>query len=287
MLGAIQQMEDFSMILRTLVSLFLIAAGTAAVAQDAQREIIPVKGDVYLFRNNFHQSLIVATPVGTVRVDPINAEASAWLNENLGEITDQPVTHLIYSHSHLDHASGGSAHEGAQVIAHQNAPEAIDGVAPDLRVGDSHMLELGGKTIELTYLGPGHGEDMLAVVVRPENVGFIVDVAAPKRLPYRNMGGANLDDWIGQIKNAMALDFEVFAPGHGPIGTHDDLAEHLGYFEALRAGVLEGLEAGKSVEEIQAELTLDDYKDWLQYEDWRALNIEGMASYLTSAGIAN
>lgn len=275
------------MIVRALASLIFIAFGTMAIAQDAQRELIPVKGDVYLFKNNFHQSLIVATPAGTVRVDPINAEAGAWLNEHLGQITDQPVTHLIYSHSHLDHASGGGAHEGAQVIAHENAPEAIDGVTPDLRVGDGHVLELGGKTIELTYLGPGHGEDMLAVVVRPENVGFIVDVAAPNRLPYRNMSGANLDDWMGQIKAAMALDFEVFAPGHGPIGTHDDLARHLGYFEDLRTGVLVGLEAGKSVEEIQAELTLDAYKDWGQYGDWRPLNIEGMASYLTSAGIAS
>ncbi|MEX0366704.1 MAG: hypothetical protein AB3N22_11585 [Ruegeria sp.] len=275
------------MFARTLVSLFLIAAGTAAIAQDAQRELIPVKGDVYLFRNNFHQSLIVATPEGTVRVDPINAEASAWLTENLSQITDQPVTHLIYSHSHLDHASGGSVHDGAQVIAHENAPDAIDGVSPDVRVGDSHTLELGGKTLELTYLGPGHGVDMLAVVVRPENVGFIVDVAAPRRMPFRTMRGANLDHWMEQIKAAMALDFEIFAPGHGPIGVHGDLADHLGYFEALRAGVLEGLNAGKSVEELQAELTLDAYKDWGQYGAWRAQNIQGMASYLTSAGIAN
>ncbi len=273
---------------RRIATFAALAAFTLpAAAQETTRALHHVAGDVYLFQNNFHMSLVVPTTEGTVRVDPINAEAGAWLNENLGEITDQPVTYLIYSHGHLDHASGGSAHPEATVIAHEAAPETIDGVAPTMRVGDSHTLQVGGKTFELTNLGSGHDNHMLAVVVRPENVGFIVDVAAPKRLPYQNFGGANVDDWIGQIKTAMELDFEIFAPGHGSVGDKGDLAEHLGYFEELRAGVLDGLKAGKTVDEIKAELTLDDYSDWGQYENWREMNIEGMASHLQSAGLVN
>lgn len=260
------------------------ALSTPAMAQEANRQITNVAGDVYLFQNNFHLSLIVPTSEGTVRIDPINAEAGAWLNENLSTITDQPVTHLIYSHSHLDHASGGSAHPDATVIAHENAPPAIDGVSPDLRVGESHSLEVGEKTFELTYLGPGHGEDMLAVVVRPENVAFIVDVAPPRRLPFRDFGGANLDDLIDQIEMAQTLDFEIFAPGHGSVGTPADLDDALAYMIDLRDGVKAGLEAGKSVAEITDELTLDEYKDWGQYEAWRAENIQGMANYLETSG---
>ena len=271
----------------TIPLLAALLLALPAAAQETVRKIMQVKDDVYLFQNNFHMSLLVVTGEGVVRVDPINAEAGAWLNENLGEFTDQPVTHLIYSHSHLDHASGGSVHGDATVIAHENAPEAIDGVAIDMRVGDSHEMTVGEKTIELTHLGPGHGEDMLAVVVRPENVGFIVDVAAPERLPYRDFGGADLGDWVNQIKAAQALDFEIFAPGHGKVGTHADLDTALAYMEDLRAGVLEGLKAGKSVEEIQAELTLDEYSGWIQYEAWRPLNIAGMADYLTRTGQVN
>ncbi len=258
-----------------------------AFAQDPTRKIHHVTGDVYLFQNNFHMSLIVPTSEGTVRVDPINAEAGAWLNENLGEITDQPVTHLIYSHSHGDHASGGSAHSGATIIAHENAPAALDGTEPTMRVGDTHAFELGGKTFELTNVGSGHDNHMLVVTVRPENVAFIVDVANVKRLPFRDFGGANLDDLIGQIESALALDFEVFAPGHGSTGDKSDVEENLVYMNELRAGVLAGLQAGKSVDQIKADLTLDAYSDWGQYEAWRELNIDGMAGYLQSAGFAN
>lgn len=265
----------------------ILASAVPAVGQDATRALHSVAGDVYLFQNNSHNSLIVATPEGTVRVDPINAEAGAWLNENLGEISGQPVTHLIYSHSHGDHASGGSAHPGAEIIVHEDAPESIDGTEPTLRVGDAHSFEFGGKTFELTNLGPGHDNHMLAVVVRPENVAFIVDVAAPERLPYQNFGGANIDDWIGQIETAMTLDFDIFAPGHGNVGDKGDLEDNLVYMQELRGGVLEALKAGKSVEEIKAELTLDAYSDWSQYDTWREMNIDGMASYLQAAGEVN
>ncbi len=272
----------------TMTLAILMAFALPVTAQDAKREIIPVAGDVYLFKNNFHRSLIVVTSEGTVRVDPINANAGAWLNDNLNTITDKPVTHLIYSHSHGDHASGGAAHSGATIIAHEGAPDEIDGIEPTMRVGDSHTLTVGDKTFELTNLGSGHDANMLAVVVRPENVAFIVDVAAPKRLPYKNFGGANIDDFIGQIAKAQSLDFEIFAPGHGNAGTKADLDDAMTYMQDLKASVLAGLKSGKSTDDLVSELTLDTtYADWQQFEAWRSLNIQGMAKYLQTSGQVN
>ena len=50
------------------------------------------------------------------------------------------------------------------------------------------------QSFELSWLGPGHGGDLIAVVVPPYNVALLTDVAAPKRLPWQNMSGANIDD---------------------------------------------------------------------------------------------
>ncbi len=268
----------------TLILVSILMLCLPATAQEVKRQIVHVAGDVYLFQNANHRSLIVVTSEGVVRVDPINAAAGAWLNQNLSTITDKPVTHLIYSHSHRDHSSGGSAHAGATLIAHQDAPATIDGSSPSVRVGDKHTLVVGGKILELTNLGAGHDTHMLAVVVRPENVAFIVDVAAPKRLPFRNFGRSDVGGWIDQIKAAQALDFDIFAPGHGNVGTPGDLDDAMAYMQALKAGVLQGLQAGKSVEDITAELTLDRYKQWSQYDAWRAMNIQGMAKYLQTSG---
>lgn len=273
--------------MKIVVGLLLSVLAVPTFAQEVQRSIEQVAGDVYLMRNNFHNSLLVATSEGVVRVDPINAEAGAWLNDNLAQIGQEKVSHLIYSHSHGDHASGGIAHEGATVIAHEDAPAEIDGVAPDLRVGDTHTMEIGGKTIELANLGSGHDNHMLVTIVRPENVAFIVDVAAPKRLPFRDFARSDIGGWFGQLETAQALNFEIFAPGHGNVGTKADLDDAYTYMAELQTAVLDGLKAGKSEEELKVEVAMDAYKDWGQYDAWRAENIEGMVRYLKASGQAD
>jgi len=268
----------------------VIALGAgAATAQDAKRAIVQVKGDVYRFQNNFHYSLVTVTGAGVVVVDPINAEAATWLKANLGQITDKPITHLIYSHSHGDHASGGKvyADAGALVVAQENAPDAIDGVAPDIRFSGEMSLTVGGKTFELTYLGPGHGDDLIAVVVRPENVAFITDTAAPNRLPYRDFPRSDIDGWIDQIAVVEALDFDIFAPAHGAVGVKLDATAARVYMLELKDRVQRALRAGKTVDAVVADVTMAEYKDWGSYDNWRELNVRGMAKYLQDTGQAN
>jgi glyoxylase-like metal-dependent hydrolase (beta-lactamase superfamily II) len=265
-----------------------ILAGSS-YAQQAKRSITKVAGDVYRFQNNFHFSLVTVTNDGVVIVDPINAEAATWLKTNLSTVTDKPITHLIYSHSHGDHASGGKvyADAGARVIAHANAPATIDGVVPDERIGNNKTLKIGGKTFELTWLGEGHGKDLIAVVVRPENVAFITDAASPKRLPFRDMPNANIDDWTNQVRAVEGLDFEIFAPAHGNVGSKADATDARIYMEKLREQVLDGLKNGQSIDDLITTIKLEEYKDWLQYDQFREPNIRGMARFLTESGQVN
>ncbi|MEP5804880.1 MAG: MBL fold metallo-hydrolase, partial [Roseobacter sp.] len=185
----------------TVATATLIAISTVAAAQDAKRSLTQVAGDVYRWQNNNHFGLVVFTDDGVVVADPINAEASSWLEGEISARTELPVTHLVYSHSHADHASGGEVFaDTAQVVAHERAPDEIVGVAVDRRVRDVDSMEVGNKTLEFNYLGKGHGTDLMAVIVRPENVAFIVDAMAPRRLPFRDMPGANIDDWTDQVR---------------------------------------------------------------------------------------
>ena len=267
-----------------IVAVALAVSLGSASAQDIKRSITKVSGDVYRFQNNFHFSLVTVTSAGVVVVDPIHAEAATWLKANLSQITDKPITHLIYSHSHGDHASGGTVLQkgGALVIAQENAPDAIDGVAPDIRFSEEMDIRVGGKTFELTWLGEGHGQDLIAVVVRPENVAFITDAAAPKRLPYRDFPRSDIDGWISQIETIESLDFDIMAPAHGNVGTKLDATDARVYMLQLR-----GLRAGKTTDELAVSVTMDAYKDWGSYANWRELNVRGMAKYLIETGQVN
>ena len=268
-----------------LLATMMVAPTATVLAQDVKREITRVTFDTYRFQNQFHNNIFVITGDGVVVTDPINAEAAAWLRVEIGKLTDEPIKYLIYSHSHGDHASGGTEYgDVPNVIMHENAPEDIDLVEASERFGDEMSFTLGTKTFELTYLGPGHGKDMIALVVRPDEVAFVVDVVSAKRLFYRDFPGSNVDDWIDQVKKVETLDFDILVGGHGPVGVKRDVSEGIAYLEEMRAEVLQGLKAGKTVEQLQQEVTMEKYREWAAYDQWRALNVQGMVRHLVDSG---
>lgn len=273
------------MLCRLLATAALAAAlALPAAAQNATRALTNVKGDVWQFQNNFHFSVVVVTADGVVATDPINAEAAAWLKAQIDSQFGKPVTHLVYSHSHGDHASGGAVFAAPVVIAEANAPEAIDGVAPTMRISEPTSIETGGKTLELVPLGPGHGTDMMAMVIRPEGVAFVVDVVNPGRLPYKDFPGADIAGLVEQTRRVEALDFEILAPGHSRLGDKSDAVAGREYVEWLMAAVTSELKAGKTPDEVVATLDTSAWQGWAAYNDWRDLNIQGMARWLKETG---
>ena len=272
---------------RILIVMALLILGlTTGLAQDDTRVITRVTDDVYRFQNKFHVNMFVITGDGVVVTDPINEGAASWLRAEIGKLTDQPITHLIYSHSHGDHASGGTGYgDVPNVIMHQNAPEDIDLVESTIRFSDQKNLTVGDKTFELTYLGPGHGTDLIVMVVRPDNVAFVVDAVSSKRLFYRDFPGANVDNWIEQVKRVEVLNFDIMIGGHGPVGVKSDVTDGIAYLEELRASVLKGLKAGKTVDELKDSVKMEKYKSWGSYDNWRELNVQGMARHLRESGV--
>ena len=260
-------------------------ASTAALAQqqEAQREITQVAGDLYRFQNNFHVSVFLVTPEGVIATDPIDAEAASWLRDQIQERFNQPIKYLIYSHDHADHIAGGEVFEGAGaiVIAHDNAKRAIieeqrPTAVPDITFSDEMTIELGGKTVELIYPGRSHSDNLIVVRFPEERAVFTVDFISVERLPYQDLADSYFPDWIEAIRAVEALEFDILIPGHGPVGTKSHATEHRQYLEDLHAAVLQAARAGQSLEEMKANITLDKYEGWGQYEDWRSMNIEGM-----------
>ncbi len=242
----------------------------------APREISHVTGDVYRMREGGHYSLVTVTQNGVVLVDPLNTRAATWLKDNLSQITDKPITHIIFSHSHLDHASGGRVFGKTDTFAHQKAPQTIDGVKPSVRFSQDHTFKVGNKQFELSYLGSGgHGEDSISVIVRPENVGFIVDIAAPKRIPSLSEPGQSAIAQLNQMKHFTSKDFKYFAAGHGRVGTRADAIEWVKYLEGSIEAVRAGLKQGKSDRSIISDIMQSDtdYKTWQRYGPWRASSL--------------
>ena len=275
-----------------LFSVFVLGISSDANAQKKapKRSFVKVTGDIYRYQNNFHFGMAVENKDGVVVTDPINSDMVKWLRAEIKKRFNKPVTHAIYSHSHGDHNTGGEEWgKGVEVIAQEGVrAQVLAGKArtgwPTTTFKDELIFRIGGKTFELKYLGIGHGTDLIATVVRPENVAFIVDLASKNRLPFRNFPRTDIDGLIKQIKTAEALKFKTLIPGHGGVGNHGHLKTFRVYIETLRSRVAAGLKAGKSAGDLVKSVTMSEYKNWDGYKFFRATNVKGMAAWLQKKG---
>ncbi len=270
--------------IKTVLALgVLFGSVAAAQAQNApKREITQISGDLYRFQNNFHYSVFLVTPEGVIATDPINADAAQWLKSEIASRFGKQIRYVVYSHDHADHSSGGEvfAADGAVVIAHEYAKRTIIGekrptAVPQVTFKKRMTIELGGKTVELRYLGKNHSDNMIVMHFPDERTLFAVDFIPVKTVAFRDFPDAYLPEWIKSLTRVERMDFDILAPGHGQLGTKADVTAFREYMSDLTGQVLAQARAGKSLEETKAAIDLSKYSGWGQYEAWSPLNIEG------------
>jgi glyoxylase-like metal-dependent hydrolase (beta-lactamase superfamily II) len=263
----------------------------AAPAQPPLYATIKVPGtdNVYIFRYAGHQSMFIVTPAGVIATDPIGERrpsAKAYIEE-IQKITKAPIRYVIYSHGHYDHIAGGQPFKdlGAVFIAHRNAKKRIvalkpaDVVVPDQVVETKKVINLGGTTLELDYVGFNHSDSMLVMRLPKEKIIFTVDWIPLESVQFRGMADNYLPDIEEGLKKVIAMDWDKLIPGHpGPggrqIGTKDDAKNDLAYLQDLSAAVKMAVDEGKSVADAQKEIKLPKYEKWNGYGPFLPMNIE-------------
>ena len=280
-----------------LVVLLALASVSSVFAQQRQgppvRSITRITGDLYRVQNNGHYTVFLVTPDGIILADPINVEAASWLKTELAErFPNTLVRYVLYSHHHQDHASGAAAFDAsAELVAHENfnaglresagqsetaATRYAAVVSPESTYSERRTITLGGRTVQLLYPGrTGHASDLTVLYFPAERVVFGADFMAVATVPGSNTmaRGAPISEYVDAVKTVEALDFTTAAPAHGPLGTKADIVAHRQYFENLAARVSAGIAAGRTVEELTAAKIMDEYKDWIEYDEDNDVNI--------------
>ena len=276
-----------------LSPVLVLAQQPQGPARPATRSITRITGDLYRIQNNDHYTVFLVTPAGIILADPVNVDAAAWIEAQLAErFPNAPVRYVLYSHHHQDHASGAAVfNDTAELVAHESFAAALKAsaaandaaakrfaavVPPESTYTDRRTITLGGKRVELIHPGRmGHAPDMTVLYFPAERVVFGVDFVNVKSVPGSNTlaNGAPIAEYVNALKVVEALDFDIVAPGHGPTGTKADLAAYRRYYEDLETRVAAGIAKGQSLEEIQAAKIMDEYKDWIEYDEDNDINI--------------
>ena len=123
--------------------------------------------------------------------------------------------------------------------------ETIPGLTrPRLTFDDELVLEVGGRRVELRFLGRGHTSGDLVVWLPEERVCFAGDLVEAQAAPY--MGDAHVADWAGAtLDNVKALGAQQLVGGRGPVVRETAVDQAIEDTRAFLRTTLDGTRAVK------------------------------------------
>ena len=185
---------------------------------------------------------------------------------HLLELTSFPVTVVVDTHGHFDHAFGNALFRPATIWGHERCvtfmertgeprkaaiardePDLAADLAevvidpPDRTFTDTATIEVGGRPVELAYLGRGHTDHDIVITVPSTDVLFAGDLVEQGNVPF--FGDGYPLDWVATSAALAARVTGVIVPGHGNhLGRTfaDDSATSVARLVALARDVLAG-----------------------------------------------
>lgn len=265
-----------------------IQAAENAIPFDPSKPMVKEVGNgVYHYFQNFYSSLIVVGEEGVLITDPAGEQRALTLRNEITKLTDKPVTKVVYSHDHFDHSRGGQIFkdEGAEFIAQENCTELMSRdlenkvVMPSVTYQENMQISLGNQKIDLHYYGPNDGTCMSVIHMPEEKLIMATDIHLAGyvnegyRLPAHNYVGVYRT--LQKIRNE--LEFDKVISGHMPQSSPALFDEDFRFNESLFNAVWQGLQAGKSVDDLKASIRLPEFEHWRGYKQNLAAHVERMA----------
>jgi glyoxylase-like metal-dependent hydrolase (beta-lactamase superfamily II) len=219
---------------------------TVQIPEAAKGPTIPAKGylvqqirdHLYWVTDGTYNTMFLVTDKGVVAVDAPPSIGKNYLKA-IAEVTNKPVTYVIYSHAHLDHiGAAGIFPKNATFIAQQEtaaelqrAKSVTNNVSmvppiPTVTFTKNYTLQIGNQTLKLDYYGVNHLPGNIFIYAPKQKVLMLVDIIFPGWVPFPYLAIAK--DVAGFIKaHDIALnnyDFDTIVAGHlTRLGTRNDV----------------------------------------------------------------
>lgn len=247
----------------------------SGIPENAMGPEIPEKGylveeirdGLYWVTDGTYQVMFLVSCAGVVVVD-----APPALGENIqkavAEVTEESITHVVYSHSHIDHI--GAAHlypDDAEIVASAWTARLLEGYGdpnrpvPTTTFEERYTLEVGDQTFQLDYHGPNHSLGNTFVYAPHQKVLMLVDVVYPGWVPFYGLA-MYVPGFVDAHDRALEYDFETFVGGHlTRLGTREDVETQREYVLDLYEAVGEAAQT-VSFADAAAEAGADPANRW-------------------------
>ena len=282
------------------LSLASLAADAPAFAAAAPQEFQPGKLEQvipghYVYSNGARLSGVIVTSEGVVVLDALSNERMANDERRLiQEQIRQPVKYLISGTFHNNYSLGNVAYPEAIKIGHENYKTDLfaqfktdnrpaaqqQAIAPQITFRDKMTITLGGKDIQILYLGRGHTRGDAAVFVPQDRIVYLSEIFFDGRFPF---GDDAYVEWIATIDNALKLEADIFVPGQGPSQiaqaprmSREALMRARAVLVNFRDSVQREIMRGATEEQTVAAVQLPEYRNMVGYDQQRAVLVKRM-----------
>jgi cyclase len=277
----------------TRVLLLGALAGVASTASAQQQDfskveikVTKVSGNVYMLEGSGGNIAASVGDDGIVIVDDQFAPLADKIRAALKGLTTQPLRFVINTHYHFDHTGGNLPFNDATIVAHDNVRKRL-ATANVLGNGGSAMkmdqpanpkealpvvtfshdvtLHVNGEDIRALHAPSGHTDGDSIVFFPKSNVVHFGDDFVRYGFPFIDInGGGSSKGMIAALETAMTQlpkDVKVI-PGHGALATLDDVSTYVTMLKETRGVVEKGVEAGKTLQQLQQEKVLDAWQKY-------------------------
>jgi glyoxylase-like metal-dependent hydrolase (beta-lactamase superfamily II) len=302
-----------ALVLGGLIALGGLSLTVAAYQAPAAEKVIDVeklKDNLYVLKGGGGNTAVFVGSDGITVVDTKNPGWGQPILDKIKTLSNKPVVRIINTHTHGDHVSGNVEFPATvDVVVQENTAANMKRMAPvtglsqpgapappnifDQHNGrgmakrtfkDKMTLGSGADEIDLYYFGRGHTNGDAWVVWPALRVMHVGDIFAGKSAPIldANNGGSGVEIGDSLTKGADTIkNVDILITGHSGQMTMADLREFAQFNKDFLAFVRQGVQAGKSVDQIAAEYKLPAKYASYQIQDARVKsNVQVIADEL-------
>jgi glyoxylase-like metal-dependent hydrolase (beta-lactamase superfamily II) len=216
---------------------------------------------VFVTRYRFYDQnigVVLGEEAGLLVDTRLSGRQAEEIRSDLRALTSLPVGVVVNTHGHSDHAFGNHSFRPAPIWGHARCVtmiettgerqreatiEAIPSLADELRAvvldppdrtfTESATVEVepGGRTVELRYLGRGHTDNDIVLLVPDADVLFAGDLLENDATPF--FGDGFPIDWPATVERLVELATGAVVPGHGTVGDRGFAVRQMGEFRQV------------------------------------------------------
>jgi len=247
----------------------------------------------------FFNSGVIVTSEGVLVFDALESEATGRSErEAISSTIKQPIRFLVSSTFHDNYSKGNLAYSDVFKIGHENyragfleqlqrggaSVEEQRARLPNQTFRDRVTLYLGGKEIQVLYLGSGHTRGDSIIFVPQDRIAYLSELFFSEEFPNSAQGyGAS---WLRVLDQIETLGADIFVPGHGgipenPRETRERLHRMRQIFVDARDALQDQISRGATEDQAVAVVKLQQYDKLPTYAEQRETFVRRMYKEMT------